>query len=168
MGTWDPRLTAHAWGRGTFLLRGAVKSRFGEQLGGPEGIATLDGTGVATWRLESLTLSASFRALGAPRTQTSQAAGTQDPLELRAAARRTPARPPGGWAEARRWRCWALATTSLLEREGGEPFWRWSCACREQTDPRRWQEVVSFKPLGVPEPDCPQNVVRASTPPAGR
>lgn len=81
VGTWDTSLTVRAWGRGAFLLRGAVKARLAEQLAGPEGIATLDGTGAAPWPLKSLILSASFRALGAPRTQTSQAARTQDPLE---------------------------------------------------------------------------------------
>lgn len=81
MGTWDPSVRVHAWGRGAFLLLGVVKARLAEQLAEPEGIATLDGAGAAPWPLKSLILSAWFRALGAARTQTSQAASTQDPLE---------------------------------------------------------------------------------------
>lgn len=93
-------------------------------------------------------------------------AGPRVPPEPRAAALRTPVRLPRGWAEAPRWRRWAQATTSRLEREGVEPTWRGSLVCREQTKPRRWQELVSFDSLRVPEPDCPRDVLRASTPPA--
>lgn len=129
----------------------------------------------AAWRLKSLIRSAWLRAQGAPRTRICltprpasrrPGAGPWGPPEPRATALRTPLRPPGGWAEAPRWRCWAQATTSRLEREGGEPTWRRSLVCREQTKPRGWQELVSFDSLRVPEPACPQDVLRASTPPA--
>lgn len=140
--------------------RGGQGARLGEQLEEPAGIAAR----MAPRR--PLGADAPCRARGSgsvalrdlPDPQTcSQAAGPRGHPESGASA-------PGDRAEARRWRCWALATTSRLEREGGEPTWRGLRACRDQTDSGRWEELVSFNPLRAPKPDRPRTVPQASAP----
>lgn len=98
--------------------------------------------------------------------------GPGERLTPRPASRRPGAGPrlserrggrPEGWAEPRRWRCWALTTTSPPEREGGAPTWR-GFACLPGAD--RTPETARaglLRPAGEGVPE-PRDVLRASTP----
>lgn len=67
-------------------------------------------------------------------------------------------RPPhclGAGLRPGRWRGWAPATTSCLQRGGGEPLGRGRVPAGSRQIPREGKKV-SFDPLRVPRPDCPQ------------